>query len=173
VAGSRFSDTISIKIQDTRMIRLMEVFLHGGTRLAGWSATQIHQAILSSFQLSANHYGLPRVRFDLRKMKAHDLLQRDRHHYTYRLTDKGVKVAPLFLFFHKRLCGPLASSLFHRRPDGKAHPKVPLEAAYHKADDAIQEIIHLLKAACCYSSGYNSKIVELFLFRSKEIRNYS
>jgi transposase-like protein len=33
------------------------------------------------------------------------------------------------------------------RPDGKAHPQVPLEAAYHKADDAIQQIIHLLKAA--------------------------
>ena len=80
-------------------------------------------------------------------MKAHDLLQRDGHHYTYRLTDKGVKVALLFIFFHKRLCGPLANSLFHRRPDGKAHPQVPLEAAYHKADDAIQKIIHLLKAA--------------------------
>jgi hypothetical protein len=136
-----------IKIQDTRMIRMMEVFLHGGTRLAGWSATQVHQAILSSFQLSANHYGLPQLRYDLRKMKAHDLLQRDGHHYTYRLTDKGVKVALLFLFFHKRLCGPLANSLFHHRPDGKAHPKVPLEAAYHKADDAIQQIILLLKAA--------------------------
>ena len=46
-------------------------------------------------------------------MKAHDLLQRDGHQYTYRLTDKGVKVALLFLFFHKRLCGPLANSLFH------------------------------------------------------------
>jgi hypothetical protein len=26
----------------------------------------------------------------------------------YRLTPKGVQVALLFLFFHKRLCGPLA-----------------------------------------------------------------
>jgi hypothetical protein len=136
-----------IKIQDTRMIRLMEVFLHAGTPLAGWSAPQVHQAILSSFQLSANHYGLPQLRYDLRKMKAHNLLQRDGHHYTYRLTDKGGKVALLFLFFHKRLCGPLANSLFHHRPDGKAHPKVPPEVAYHKADGAIQEIIHLLKAA--------------------------
>ncbi len=80
-----------IKIQDTRMIRLMEVFLHGGTRLAGWRATQIHQAILTSFHLSANRYGLPQLRYDLRKMKAHDLVQRDGHHYTYRLTNKGVK----------------------------------------------------------------------------------
>jgi hypothetical protein len=38
--------------------------------------------------------------------------------YTYRLTDKGVKVALLFLFFHKRLCGPLASNLFHHRRQG-------------------------------------------------------
>ena len=31
-----------IKIHDTRMIRLMEVLLHGGTRLSGWRAAQIH-----------------------------------------------------------------------------------------------------------------------------------
>jgi hypothetical protein len=136
-----------IKIQDTRMIRLMEILLHGGTRLAGWRAAQIHQAILTSFHLSANHYELQQLRYDLRKMKAHDLVQRDGHHYTYRLTDKGVKVALPFVFFHKRLCGPLANSLFQHRPHSKARPKVPLEAAYHKADDAIQEIIHLLKAA--------------------------
>ena len=36
-------------------------------------------------------------------MKAHVLLQPHGHHYTYRLTDKGVKVALLFLFFHKHL----------------------------------------------------------------------
>src|SRR5207249_8526525 len=30
-----------IKIHDTRMLRLMEVLLHGGTRLAGWRASQI------------------------------------------------------------------------------------------------------------------------------------
>jgi hypothetical protein len=35
-------------------------------------------------------------------------LPRDGHHYTYRLTDKGVKVALLLFLFHKRLCGPLA-----------------------------------------------------------------
>lgn len=29
-----------------------------------------------------------------------------------RLTPKGVQVALLFLFFHKRLCGPLANSRF-------------------------------------------------------------
>ena len=136
-----------IKIQDTRMIRLMEILVHGGVQLAGWRAVQIHQAVLTSFHLSAKAYGLNQLRYDLRKMKAHDLLQRDGHHYTYRLTQKGVKVALLFLLFHKRLCGPLANSLFHHRPQSNHRPKAALESAYHKADTAIQQIIHLLKVA--------------------------
>ena len=50
--------------------------------------------------------------------------------FTYRLTDKGIKVALLFLFFHKRLCGPLANGLFQFRPNAKSQPHSPLEAAY-------------------------------------------
>src|ERR1700724_2404118 len=42
-----------IKIHDTRMIRLMEVLLHGGTQLNGWRSAEIHQAILSTFGLAA------------------------------------------------------------------------------------------------------------------------
>ncbi|MBL8230072.1 MAG: hypothetical protein JNL98_16405 [Bryobacterales bacterium] len=33
-----------IKIQDTRMMRLMEVLLHGGTQLNGWRTKQIHDS---------------------------------------------------------------------------------------------------------------------------------
>ena len=31
-----------VKIHDIRMIRLMEVLLHAGTRVAGWRAIKIH-----------------------------------------------------------------------------------------------------------------------------------
>ena len=62
-------------------------------------------------------------------------------------TTKGIQVALLFLFFHKRLCGPLAHSCFHHRPDPPHRPESKLEAAYHKADRAIQDIVELLAAA--------------------------
>jgi hypothetical protein len=58
-----------------------------------------------------------------------------------------VQVALLFLFFHKRLCGPLAHSRFHHKPDSAHRPNSKLEAAYHKADKAIENIVHLLAAA--------------------------
>ena len=37
-----------IKIHDTRMMRLMEVLLHGGTQLNGWRSADIHQAIITT-----------------------------------------------------------------------------------------------------------------------------
>src|SRR5712691_10121743 len=136
-----------IKIHDTRIIRLLEVLLHGGNTVGGWTTKQIHQAVLTSFELSEKAYGLNQLRYDLRKLKAHALLERDSSHYAYRLTAKGVQVALLFLFFHKQLCGPLANSRFNHQPNPSHRPDSKLEAAYHKADKAIQQIIDLLAAA--------------------------
>jgi hypothetical protein len=135
-----------IKIHDPRLIRLLEVLLHGGTHIGGWTANQIHHAILTTFGLSEDAYRLNQLRYDLRKLKGHGLLQRDRSRYAYRLTPKGSQVALLFLFFHKRLCGPLANSRFHHQPDADHQPHSKLEAAYHRADKAIQQIVDLLAA---------------------------
>jgi hypothetical protein len=136
-----------IKIHDTRVIRLCEVLLHGGTHVGGWTANQIHQAVLTTFHLSDKGYGLNQLRYDLRKLRGHGLIERDGSRYAYRLTPKGVQVALLFLFFHKRLCGPLANSRFHHKPDAKHRPHSQLEAAYHRADKAINQIVGLLAVA--------------------------
>jgi len=136
-----------IKIHETRVIRLLEVLLHGGTHVGGWTAKQIHVAALTTFALPEKRYGLNQLRYDLRKLKGHDLLERDGSRYAYRLTTKGVEVALLFLFFHKRLCGPLANSRFHNQPIAEHRPESRLEAAYHRADAAIQKVVDLLAAA--------------------------
>ena len=135
-----------IKIHETRIIRLLEILLHGGTNIGGWTAKQIHRAVLTTFKLSAKTYGLNQLRYDLRKLKGHGLIEREGSRYAYRLTAKGLQVALLFLFFHKRLCGPLAYSRFHHKHDPACRPNSKLEAAYYK-DKAIQEIVDLLAAA--------------------------
>lgn len=136
-----------IKIHDVRVIRLFEVLLHGGTHVGGWTTKQIHQAVLSTFYLSERAYGPNQLRYDLRKLKGHGLIERDGSRYAYRLTTKGVQVALLFLFFHKRLCGPIANSRFHHRPDPHYPPNSRLEAAYHRADKAIQRIVDVTRSA--------------------------
>ena len=95
-----------IKLQDTRMIRLMEVLLHGGPHLNGWRTAQIWQAIHTAFALSPETYSLNQLRYDLRKLKGHGLLERVGKQYAYRLTDKGTRVAAMFVLFHKRAAAP-------------------------------------------------------------------
>jgi len=61
-------------------------------------------------------------------------------------SSKGTKTSLRFVLFHKRICGPLANSLFQFRPSLQGHFKSKLEAAYHKTDKAIQNTIDLLAA---------------------------
>jgi hypothetical protein len=134
-----------IKIHDARILRLMEVLLHAGTTISGFTTSMLHERITSSFCIK--DYRLSQLRYDLRKLKAHGLLERDGKHYAYRLTDKGVKVAIMFILFHKRLCGPIANSLFHHRTNPQYRFNTKIEKAYEKADRAISQLIDFLEAA--------------------------
>lgn len=137
-----------IRIQDVRIIRLCEVLLHAGASVAGWTSKQIHAAVLDRFRLSPQTYSINSLRYDLRKLKGHGLLEREAGHYAYHLTDKGQRVAILFLLFHQRLCGPVAGSHFLHRPEEQYRPKSSkLEQAYYKADRAIDDIVRLFRAA--------------------------
>jgi hypothetical protein len=60
-----------------RVVRLIEVLLHGGRHVGSWPANQIHHAVLTTFHLSDSAYRLNQLRYDLRKLKGHRLLQRD------------------------------------------------------------------------------------------------
>jgi hypothetical protein len=135
-----------IKLHDTRIMRLLEILLHGGSQLAGWRTADIHGALLAAFGLTAERDSLTQLRYDLRKLKAHGLLERIGRTYAYRLTDKGTRAAALFILFHKRVCGPLADSLFQRRPEDRSPQPTPIEKAYHQADAAVQHLIDLLAA---------------------------
>ena len=135
-----------IKIHDTRMIRLMEVLLHGGIHLGGWTAKEIHQAVLTTFGLSEKGYRLNQLRLICAAqgpcaIGARRLPLRLPPHHQRR----GGRAA--LLFFHKRLCGPLANSRFHHRSDPQYRPNSQLETAYHRADKAIQSVVDVLAAA--------------------------
>ncbi|MCC6394168.1 MAG: hypothetical protein IT167_26470 [Bryobacterales bacterium] len=118
----RSPSTPGIKLHDTRMVRLMEVLLHGGAQLAGWRTAHIHEAVRAAFGLSAEAYALTQLRYEVRGMKGHGLLERDGRRYCNRLTEKGKRVAAMFVPFHQRV-----------------KPPAKIETACHKADAAIQK----------------------------------
>lgn len=77
VAGK--SKVPGIKIHDTRMVRLMEVLLHSGRQMSAWRTAHIHQLITRTYNLKP--YTLTQLRYDLRKLKARGLLERQDRRY--------------------------------------------------------------------------------------------
>jgi hypothetical protein len=66
--------------------------------------------------------------------------------HDWEFASHSVKVAALFVLFQKRVCGPLANTLFHHRPTNTTSLPAKIEAAYHEADVTIQKVIDLLAA---------------------------
>jgi hypothetical protein len=66
-----------IRIQATRMIRLMEILLHTGNQIQGFCTDTIHNRIIKSYGLSQNQYSKNQLRYDLRKMNARELTTRN------------------------------------------------------------------------------------------------
>ena len=116
-----------IRIHDTRIIRLLEVLLHGGNTVGDWTARQIHEAVITTFQLSANNYGLNQLRYDLRKLKGHGLLERDGCRYPPR--DRVIPDTSGFEKRQRRLCwrhAPAAGRPGTFLPSGKSFFPVAL-----------------------------------------------
>lgn len=141
------SKIAGIRIDQVRMMRLLEVLLRRGAgSLGGWTAKELQKAILDAFELKPGQYPLSAIRYDLRKLRAHHLIQRIPHTQRYRLTTKGQKTAILTTLLRNRVYKPLAASAFVHRPASEPMPDSRIEAAYRKVDLAFEELMQAIAA---------------------------
>ncbi len=55
----------------------MEVLIHSSSSVSFWRTQDLHQALLKTFNLQPHTHTLTQLRYDLRKLKAHGLIQRE------------------------------------------------------------------------------------------------
>jgi hypothetical protein len=102
--------------------------------------------VLTTFGLSEKRYRLNQLRYDLRKLKEHDLLERDGTHYAYRLTTASRLLScSSSLISARAVPSPTAASTTN--PTLNADPIARSKAAYHRADAPIQKVVDLIAAA--------------------------
>jgi hypothetical protein len=136
-----------IKLEQKRILRLLEVLLQGASgHLKRWTTAQLCQTVLEQCSLKEKDYTLNQVRYDLRKIRLHGLIERIPHSYAYRFTQRGQKLALLLIQLRKRIYGPIAFGILHHRPNKDHMPNSIFERAYHKIDQAFDEAIELLAA---------------------------
>lgn len=128
-----------IKLHDDRVIRLLDTLLYTGGLLADWTTRELHSRLLQRHRLTAEQYSLSQLRYDLRKLRAHALVQRIGNRFRYRLTPTGVRLATLLVKTRTRLLGPLFAQ--SRPPSSPpSHNPSRVEAALRAVDDALEAL---------------------------------
>jgi len=129
-----------VKIEDDRVVRLLEALLHPGTSVADWTSRQVHARLLERHRLAAQDYRLSQLRYGLGKLRAHGLAERIGTSRRYRLTPHGLKLGVLLVKLRARLLGPLASLAADQQPRRPTRHPSEVEAAFRQVDAALDHL---------------------------------
>lgn len=137
-----------LKLEDDRVIRLLEALLHPGTFVADWTSRAVHARLLQRHRLAEAAYRLGQLRYDLGKLRAHGLVERIGASRRYRLTVPGLKLAVLLVKLRTRLLGPLVSLAAVNQPRPASRHRSTVEAAFRQVDTALEHLCDELGLTC-------------------------
>jgi hypothetical protein len=133
-----------LKLEDDRVIRLLEALLHPGTFVADWTTREVHSRVLARHRLADSDYRLSQLRYDLGKLRAHHLVERLGTSRRYRLTARGLKLGVLLVKLRTRLLGPLASLASDEQPRRPTRTTSAVEVAFRQVDAALDHLCDTL-----------------------------
>jgi len=137
-----------LKLQDKRLIRLLDVLLHDGASLSTWTTSVLRTMVLKKYHLTEQQYTLNQLRYDLSKLRAHGLVEKIPDRRRYRLNATGVKLGILFVQFHQRFAGPLTSISLGKGPVSANHvPDSKVEKQIRKISHELDQLATLVSAA--------------------------
>lgn len=129
-----------LRLQDDRVIRLLDVLLHPGSFVADWTSRDALARLLARHRLTETDYRLSQLRYDLGKLRAHGFVERIGRTRRYRLTPRGLKLGVLLVKLRTRLLGPLASLATAPAPPPDTTTDSAVEAAFRQVDHAINQL---------------------------------
>jgi hypothetical protein len=136
-----------LKLEDDRVIRLLEVLFQPGTFVADWTAREVYTRLLSRHRLTEPAYRFGQLRYDLGKLRAHGFVERIGTSRRYRLTPRGLKLGVLLVKLRTRLLGPLASLAAATTPRRPSRNPSTVEAAFRQVDRALDQLCDALGLA--------------------------
>ena len=129
-----------LRLQDDRVIRLLDVLLHPGGFVADWTSREVLARLLARHRLAEPDYRLSQLRYDLGKLRAHGLVERLGRTRRYRLTAHGLKLGVLLVKLRTRLLGPLTTLVTAPTPQPATTNASAVEAAFRQVDLALDHL---------------------------------
>lgn len=136
-----------IRIESARIARLLGLLLRGAPgNLRGWLSSELYEVALKAYEITKSDYTINQLRYDLRKLKQHGIVERIAGTHCYRLTNRGARIAILLIQIRRQVYGPLAKGQLKRRPDEGYIPDSDIERCYIEVHEAVDNLVDRLAA---------------------------
>ncbi len=132
-----------LQVYHERTHRLLETLLHDHRGISEWKSMDVRHKIITDFSVGQEGYSRNQVIYDIRKLRAHGIVEKLPRTNRYRLTSYGVKIALAFTLMRKRFYGPFHYSLFEGQADTSLGG-TKLERLYRRLDSDLNEIQYYL-----------------------------
>jgi hypothetical protein len=129
-----------LRLQDDRLLRLLDVLLHPGSFVADWTSRDVLARLLDRHRLTETDYRPSQLRYDLGKLRAHGLVERIGRTRRYCLTARGLKLGVILVKLRTHLLGPLATLATASAPPPNTTHGSAVEAAFRQVDLAIDQL---------------------------------
>ena len=133
-----------LRLQDDRVLRLLDVLLHPGNLVADWTSRDVLARLLARHRLTDTDYRLSQLRYDLGKLRAHGFVERIGHTRRYRLTTLGLKLGVVLVKLRTRLLGPITTLATAPAPQPDTTNDSVVEAAFRQVDRALDHLCSTL-----------------------------
>jgi hypothetical protein len=133
-----------LRLQDDRVLRLLDVLLHPGNLVADWTSRDVLARLLARHRLTDTDYRLSQLRYDLGKLRAHGFVERIGRTRRYRLTTLGLKLGVLLVKLRTRLLGPLTTLATAPAPLPDTTNDSVVEDAFRQVDRALDHLCSTL-----------------------------
>lgn len=129
VSGLRFAEP--------RVMALMQGLCLFALPANGFRHRELRHCVAQLLGIDEDHYGANQMTYDLRRLRAHGLIERLPGTHRYRITDTGLTVALFYSRFYARALRPAFSLV--RDPD-LAPPRSALGRVQRSLDNYLQEL---------------------------------
>ena len=133
-----------LRLQDDRVIRLLDVLLHPGRFVADWTSRDVLARLLARHRLTETDYRLTQLRYDLGKLRAHGFVERIGRTRRYRLTVRDLKLGVLLVKLRTRLLGPITTLATTPAPLPHSTNDSVVETAFRQVDRALDHLCFTL-----------------------------
>lgn len=136
-----------IDLNQARMRAVMQGVMGLSVNPRGFTASDLVGGVKEILGDSIPDYHARQASYDLKKLRAKDLVQRIKRSHSYEASQEGLRAMAGFIVLREKVLTPLLAAAGNRKPGRKASNRSPIDIHYENIQSEMQNVFEIIGIA--------------------------